>query len=209
MTFEEIAATVRERTQKMHEAREAGLSQCRLVIQNSSKAIRHMHRHEFGEADKKLAEATRLAESARAAMKGFGEIYYAGYLHDAEKELVEAYAVRAMLQGQPLPLPDELGVGVMAYLNGMGEASSECRRSVLDEARKGDPAKAEKLLEEMEAIYDELITFDYADSMTGGLRRTCDALRAVLERTRNDLTASADQRLLVEELRKTQSRLES
>jgi len=49
----------------------------------------------------------------------------------------------------------------------------------------------------MDAVYDLLILFDYPDAITGGLRHRVDALRAVLERTRGDLTNSLQaQRLL-------------
>ena len=49
---------------------------------------------------------------------------------------------------------------------------------------------AERLLGDMEDVYDLLVTIDYPDAVTAGLRRTADALRAVLERTRSDLTTS-------------------
>ncbi len=40
----------------------------------------------------------------------------------------------------------------------------------------------------MDDVYALLVTIDYPDAVTGGLRRTTDALRAVIERTRGDLT---------------------
>lgn len=186
----------------MHDAREEGLSSCRLLIQTSARCIRHIHRHQFSEAEGLLKEAKSIAARAQEVLKPFPELYHAGYLHDAEKEMVEAAAVLAIVQRVPYPKPDQLGVGVMSYLNGMGEAASECRRFALDEMRKGRVEEAERILEHMETVYDDLITFDYADSMTGGLRRTCDALRPVIERTRSDLTATASQRELIEELKK-------
>ena len=199
--WNEIVVNIKERAQTMHLAREQGLTKTRLVIQTSAKCIRHVHRHQFDEAARLLSEAKALAEEAREQLRPFGELFYAGYLHDSEKELVEAAAVLAIVHGTPFPGPNDLGVMIMSYLNGMGEAASECRRFALDEMRKGRVNEAERILGLMEAIYDELITFDYSDSMTGGLRRTCDALRAVIERTRSDLTATATQRELVEELR--------
>jgi translin len=201
-------STLKQRATEMHEARESGLAQCRKLIQTCARCIRHVHRHQFEEAERLLAEAKQMAESARASLKPYGELYFAGYLHDAEKEMVEAAAVLAMVHDRPYPTQSELGVLVMSYLNGMGEAASECRRFALDEMRKGRLDEAERILVQMETIYDDLITFDYADSMTGGLRRTCDALRAVIERTRSDLTATASQHELVQELRITRDRLD-
>ena len=42
----------------------------------------------------------------------------------------------------------------------------------------------------MDEVYALLITVDYPEALTGGLRRTTDALRAVLERTRGDVTTT-------------------
>jgi translin len=83
----------------------------------------------------------------------------------------------------------------------MAEAASECRCYVLDLMRKERLDEAERLLEAMEDIYDDLITFDYPDALTGGLRRSCDALRAVIERTRSDVTSTLSQHELLRELR--------
>jgi len=209
MNWDQIVSGIREEAQKMHECREVGLTKTRLVIQTSAKAIRSIHRHEFDAAERLLGEARDLAGVARDALKPFGEIYYAGYLHDSEKELVEAHAVYAIVRQLDWPTPTSLGVGIMAYLNGMGEAASEVRRFALDEMRRGKMDESERILKQMEVIYDDLITFDYSDSMTGGLRRTCDALRAVIERTRSDLTATASQRELVAELQATREALKT
>jgi translin len=198
--WEEIVGDLKDRAQGMHEAREAALVQCRKLGQLAAKSIRHVHRHQFDEAQRLLEEAKAVAEQARAILKPFPELNPA-YLHDTEKEMVEAAAVLAIVHGQPYPTARELGAQVMSYLNGMGEAASEVRRFALDEMRRGNLEQAEQILAQMETIYEDLITFDYADSMTGGLRRTCDALRAVIERTRSDLTATASQQELVRELR--------
>ncbi len=206
-SWESIARDLRASAERMHEAREVGLAKCRTLIQTSAKCIRHVHRHQFDEAERLLVEAKRIATEARAALAPFPSVMHAGFLHDAEKEMVEAACVLAMVRGLPLPDPGELGAMAMSYLNGVGEAASECRRFALDEMRRGHLDVAEGLLGAMEAVYDELITFDFPDSMTGGLRRTCDALRAVVERTRSDLTATASQQELIRELRETRRRL--
>jgi translin len=206
-TWDGIVEDLKGRAQLMHEARESGLVKTRSLVQHSARCIRHIHRHQFEEADRLLADAKRIAAEAQEALKPYPELYHAGYLHDSEKEMVEAAAVLAIVRGEALPGPDELHCGIMAYLNGMGEAASEVRRYALDEMRRGNLDSAEKILVQMETIYEDLITFDYADSMTNGLRRTCDALRAVIERTRSDLTATASQRALVEELQRTREAL--
>ena len=202
-----IVSELRDKAQAMHQGREAGLVKCRALVQASSRCIRHIHRHQFAEAEQLLAQAKSIAADAREALKPFPELYHAGYLHDSEKEMVEAAAVLAIVSGAAYPTPQELGAGTMAYLNGMGEAASEVRRYCLDLMRSGDLQASEEILLQMETIYDDLITFDFPDAMTGGLRRTCDALRAVIERTRSDLTATASQHELVRELRATREKL--
>lgn len=205
--WEQIVEELRAHTQGMHEAREVGLARCRKLIQLSSKCIKHVHRRQFDTAEALLMEAKEMSVAAREALQPHPELYYAGYLHDADKEMVEAAAVLAIVHGRPYPGPDDLGARPMAYLNGMGEAASEVRRFALDEMRAGRHAEAESILSQMESIYDELNAFDFPDSMTGGLRRTCDSLRAVIERTRSDLTASVSQKSLVDELRATRDAL--
>jgi translin len=202
-----IVDGLRADAQRMHEAREGALSRCRLLIQTCAKCIRHLHRGQFDEARSLLESAKAAAKAAREPIRAIPEIYYAGYLQDAEKELVEAAAVFAMITGEPFPRPADLGVGLVPFLHGMGEAASEVRRYALDELRKGRAENAETILVKMETIYDDLITFDFPDGMTGGLRRTTDALRAVIERTRSDLTATAVQHRLIEELQATREHL--
>jgi translin len=200
-TWDQTVLELKERAQGMHEAREAALGHCRKLGQLAARSIRHVHRHQFDEAESLLEQAKQAAEAARASLRPFPELNPA-YVHDSEKEMVEAAAVLAIVRGLPYPTPQELGAQVMSYLNGMGEAASEVRRFALDSIRHGKVDEAEAILGQMEMIYEDLITFDFSDAMTGGLRRTCDALRAVVERTRSDLTLTTTQQALTEELRR-------
>jgi translin len=72
----------------------------------------------------------------------------------------------------------------------MAEAATELRRHLLDRLREGKLERANALLNAMDDAYGLLVSFDYPDAVTSGLRRQVDALRAVLERTRGDLTTS-------------------
>ncbi|MCX7687529.1 MAG: hypothetical protein N2045_06105 [Fimbriimonadales bacterium] len=194
--WSEIAERLRQQMEESHQAREAGLQHCRRAVQLCARAIRSLHRREFEACRDLLSQAHAEIQQARERLRPYPEVYYAGFLHDAEKEYVEGEVLYAIVLGNALPEPEELEVGIPAYLNGMAEAASECRRYVLDLLRAGEITHAETLLQVMDEIYDELITFDYPDALTGGLRRTCDALRAVLERTRADLTLTATQKQL-------------
>ena len=181
--------------------REEALRQSRELIRLSATTVRSIHRHEFENARQGLQEAAQRAAEIIALRESHPDIYYAGYAQDALKEYAEASLLLALVQGHPLPSFTELNIEVPAYLNALCEAASECRRHILDLLRAGETARAEKLLADMDDIYYMLVTFDYPDALTGGLRRSVDALRAVLERTRGDVTITAIQRELEEALR--------
>lgn len=185
----------------MHEAREQVLVRCRKLGQLSAKSIRHVHRHQFEEATALLSEAQAEAAAIRELLATQPNLN-PSYLHDTEKEMVEAACALAIVQNRALPSPAELGAQTMAYLHGACEAASEVRRFVLDLIREGKMSEAERILAQMDSIYEELVTFDLPDSLTNGLRRAVDALRAVLERTRSDLTLTVSQQNLIAELRR-------
>jgi translin len=171
-----------------HAAREVTLAACRQTIQCCAAAIRAVQREEFGTAERLIADAAAHLARADAAVAGHPDVRHGGYLHDAKKEFAEACCTLAFVRGDALPLPEEIGVDLPAYLNGIAEAASELRRHALDCLRADRLARAEELLVVMDEVYALLVTVDYPDAVTGGLRRTTDALRAVIERTRGDLT---------------------
>jgi translin len=148
-----------------------------------------------------LADCEQAVREAQAALAPYPGLAHAGFLHDAEKEYAEAVLTRALVDGEDLPDHVEVGVGLPAWLNGLAEAASELRRHLLDRLRDGETGTAEGLLGDMEDVYELLVGVDYPDAVTGGLRRTCDALRAVLERTRSDVTTTVLQLRLQEALR--------
>jgi translin len=183
-------AKAQEILEQKHEAREITLSASRRAIRACASSIRAVHRREFREARELIAEAAAYLAEADSALGGHSDVRYAGFLHDAKKEFAEANLTLAFVAGQPLPTADELGVDVQPYLNAMAEAASELRRQVLDCLRRDEGAEAERLLSLMDDVYGLLVTIDYPDALTGGLRRSTDALRAVLERTRGDVTTA-------------------
>jgi translin len=149
-----------------------------------------VHRLEPEKAGEFIAESEMAVREAQAALRPYPTVAYAGFLHDAEKEYAEAVLTRALVSGAALLDFQALGVGVPAWLNGLAEAASELRRHLLDRLRAGEVATAEELLERMEEVYEALVSVDFPDAITGGLRRTADSLRAVLERTRSDVTTT-------------------
>jgi translin len=185
-----IGAACRHTLEEKHRAREVVLGASRQAIQSSAASIRATHRGEFANAAALAGDArARLAE-ADAALTTQPDLRGNGPIHDARKEVAEAWLTLALVRGDPLPGPQELAVDASAYLNGMAEAASELRRQVLDCLRRGELARGEALMAAMDDVYSVLATIDYPDVVTGGLRRTTDGLRAVLERTRGDLTTT-------------------
>ncbi len=190
------AELARERLAGSHVAREVGLRLSRDLIRRSGESIRATHRNEFDRADAMLEEAQGLAVEMTGVLDGFPSVMYAGFAEDGLKEYVEASATLAFVRGGPLPSAEDLGVGPAAYLNGLAEAASEVRRYILDQLRRDEIERCEDLLGLMDDVYSVLVTMDFPDGLTRGLRRTTDALRAVLERTRGDLTVALRQRRL-------------
>jgi translin len=190
-----------------HQARERALPLCREALRHSANAVRATHRQDYDLAQELIDRARGLLADAKAGLRDHPDIYHAGFVHDAQKEYVEAHATLALIAGRVLPTPDGLDVELPAYLNGVGEAIGELRRHLLDRLRAGDVEHCEGVLSAMDDIYSALVTMDYPDAMTGGLRRTCDAMRAILERTRGDLTVSVRQRELERRLEDFDRRL--
>jgi translin len=171
-----------------HQAREVTLRASRETIQCAAASIRASQRGEYDRAEELAGDAADALARADAAVASHLDVRHGGYLHDAKKEYAEARITLAFVRGDPLPVPDELGVEAPAYLNGLAEAASELRRHILDCMRADRLERAEMLLATMDEVYGLLVTVDYPDAVTGGLRRTTDALRAVIERTRGDFT---------------------
>ncbi|MGE5335494.1 MAG: haloacid dehalogenase [Nitrososphaerota archaeon] len=177
-------------------ARERALPKSRAAIRLSANAIRAAHRGEFEQSTKLLGDAGNLLRDMALDLREHQDIFYAGFVADAQKEYAEAALTSALMQRQPPPTPDVLGVEWAPYLNGLGEAVGELRRYILDRMRQGRLAGCEELLSDMDEIYSQLITLDYPDAITGNLRRTTDAVRGILEKTRGDLTLAVSQERL-------------
>jgi len=200
--LDNISGVIRKDFQEKDAAREKSLPLCREAIRYCGNSIRAIHRQEFDKAKEMLGTARGLLIDAENSISNCSELRNTGFLHDAQKELAEGYATYALITREPLPTPDELGVEYAAYLNGLGEAVGELRRYLMDGLRKGDQSRGEDLLEAMDDIYNTLVTIDFPDAITGGLRRTTDMFRGVLEKTRSDLTLSIQQKSLENKLDK-------
>lgn len=192
-TLENVVSDIAARLDDKNAARERALSASRQIIRHAANAIRALHRGENDAARVLLDKTDKLLEELYFDLRTHQDIYFSGYVQDAQKEVAEAHLLFALVVGSPaLPKPEDIGVEDAPYLNGLGEAASELRRHILDILRRGggreQAVRAEQLLDTMDAVYSQLLTVDYPDALTGGLRRTTDLVRGVLERTRGDLT---------------------
>ena len=201
LDLSQVESWARDELERKNAAREQVLRWSRELVRACANSIRAVHRRELESAEERLGEARALNQRICQTLTGLGDLYWTGYVQDAQKELVEACATFALVTAAPLPDPAELGIAPAPFLNGMAEAVGELRRYVLDLLRRGELGRCEELLAAMDDIYSLLVTIDYPDALTGGLRRTTDSTRGILEKTRGDLTLALRQEALRDALR--------
>lgn len=200
-----IETWARAELDKKNAAREQVLRSSRDMVRACANSIRAVHRRDFPASQALLQQAHDLNAQISATLEGLADLYWTGYVQDAQKELVEACATYALVKGEPLPDPRVLGIAPAAFLNGLAESVGELRRYVLDMLRRGETESCEGFLGAMDDIYALLVTLDYPDALTGGLRRTTDSTRGILEKTRGDLTIALRQEALQAALQSLES----
>ena len=203
-----ITDEIRAEMEVTSSARDQAYQRSRALISVCARAIRAVHREEWDTAESLIEEAKEAKETLVADVEAHPSLYFAGYTQDAVKEYVEANLTYALIRERPLPTPTQLGAEGSTWLNGLAEAATELRRRILDIIRHGHSTEAERLLGQMDLIYSILVTFDFNDSTTGGLRRRTDTVRAVLERTRGDVTNSLRQAELESALKALEAKLQ-
>ncbi len=205
--LDDISEKIRQTFDARTAARDQALAQTRTLTRHCANAIRAVHRDERELALQHLQDAKKIADGLRVDLAEYTDLYYAGYTQDALKEYAEANIVFALVANGPLPYPEELGLEHATYLQGLAEAAGELRRRCLDILRHGHSEEAERLLSLMDDIYAVLVTMDYPDAITGGLRRLTDIVRGVTERTRGDMTISLRQAKLEQSMRELEEML--
>lgn len=207
--LDEIADRIRQAFDGRTKARDELLSQARTLTRHCANAIRAVHRDAVDEASQQLAEARTLIDKMRQIESLYPELFFAGYTQDAFKEYAEANLTAAFIQSKELPTPEELGLEPAVYLQGLAEAAGELRRRCLDMLLKENPEEARRMLVIMDDIYAVLVTMDYPDAITGGLRRLTDLARGIIERTRGDLTISLRQGQLEKSLHEFEEQMKT
>jgi translin len=194
----EIVTAIRERLDAKDALREQVLPIARQLIRESATLIKNVHRREWDEAAQRRTTLLQTVATLRTQLSAVPDLWFAGFVQDALKEVAEACLVYALLRDEPVPTPEALGIDDAPYLNGLLEAMGELRRAILDAIRAEDLPRAERLLSVMDEVYFLAITFDQSDAITQGVRRRTDTLRALLERTRSDVTLATQYRKLAQ-----------
>ncbi|MCS3920770.1 hypothetical protein Q2T83_08785 [Fervidibacter sacchari] len=195
-SLSEILTSIRQRLDRKEEMREQVLPLARQLIRESAALIKNAHRKEWDEAQSRRKVLLEAVADLKAKLVEAPDLWFAGFVQDALKEVAEACIVYAFLRDEPVPSPEDLGIDDAPYLNGLLEAMGELRRAILDAIRSEDLSTAEKFLAVMDEVYFAAMTFDQSDAVTQGVRRRTDALRAILERTRSDITLAYQYRKL-------------
>jgi len=198
--LESLSDRIRESFERQNEIRDEALAQSRNLIRYAARAIRAIHRDDTTLAQENLAQADELAAALRTGLANEPDLYFTGYAQDALKEFCEAHLTVATILDQDWPSPEDLQVEFATYLNGMSEVVGELRRRIMDLMRAGHSPEVERLLEVMDDIYALLVTMDYPDALTYGLRRRTDIARSIIERTQADVTISYRQQLLEKQI---------
>ena len=206
-SLDTICDAIREDFDRRTKVRDEALAQARQLTRHASLAIRAIHREEEGEAFEQLQAAKSIVQKLRQDLKDDADLYYSGYTQDAIKEYVEAELTVALIKDRPLPTPEMLGAEYATYLGGLAETLGELRRRCMDLLRPGYSKEVERLLLWMDDIFTQLITMDYPDAITQGLRRKTDLARGIVERTRADITVSFRQNELEDALGKLSQQL--
>jgi translin len=205
--LDEIIERIHESFEDRTKVRDQALKQTRMLTRHCANTIRAVHRDDHKLASEHLKEASTLVEELNKIKDDYTDIYFAGYTQDALKEYAEANITQALINQKSLPTPEELQLEYATYLKGLAETAGELRRRCMDILRHNHIEEAERLLSNMDEIYAVLVTMDYPDAITGGLRRLTDIVRGVTERTRGDLTMSLRQTRLEKRLQAFEERI--
>jgi translin len=189
-SLEEIDKSLKD----VQERREKLIKGTRDVVMLCSKSIVALHHGQLDDARGKMDQARAMLEEFRKYAKQ--DLYR--YIAVAEQELVEAYALRAVMEGAPLPAMKDLQVTGESYLTGLLDCVGEIKRLVYDRMRSGNERHAEKLFATMEEIYNAIYPFAVYDNIVSGLRKKLDVARMLIEDIRAVVTEESRRRVLMD-----------
>jgi translin len=188
--------------------REAALRFSRDIIICCRRAIQHLHRGLMSEAEGFIGQAGSMLAELRKATSSHQDIFYAGYVENAEQEYVEASCLMSIMQGKDLPTPEALQTTSSSYLMGLCDVVGELRRAALDFMLTGETKKATEYLKFMDQIYDAVMGFDYPSGLVP-IKKRQDVIRSLVEKTRGELVVVASEQRMEERSREVHGLLES
>ncbi|NPA75183.1 MAG: translin family protein [Euryarchaeota archaeon] len=200
MELGEIAKAIESELDDKDSVREIAIKSSREIIRVASEIIMKLHRREeCMEALRKIKEEVWHLKSL--LLNEYPDLFYAGFVQNALQEYVEAMLLYHYLQSGELPGHQELNVNPGAYLLGAGDLVGELRREVLESLRNGDFTRAERDLSMMEKLYEMLMLFNYPSGLVP-IKQKQDMARALVEKTRGEITIATMNRNLEEKMRK-------
>ena len=178
----------------VQDRREKLIKGTRDVVMLCSKSIVSMHHGQLEDAKNKMDQAKAMLEEFREYARH--DLYR--YIAVAEQELVEAYALKSVMEDKPMPSMRDLNVTGESYLTGLLDCVGEIKRLVYDSMRSGKGKDAEKLFATMEEIYNAIYPFAVYDNIVSGLRKKLDVARKLIEDIRATVTEESRRKALIE-----------
>jgi len=207
MELADILNSIRDEIDADDQIREKVLPLSRTAVRKCSESIKMTHKKEFAKAKALVEEAHDIITAAMSEMPDSTFVSKSKAMDIAYQELTEAANVLSLIEYGKYTPPEKYQIPSRPYLNGLADVIGELRRSSLDSLRHDDVNKAEQLLNLMEEVLEALQSFDYPNALVPDLRRKCDVGRALVERTRGDLTRAVGQSRLVKELADFEKRI--
>lgn len=195
--LEKVISKIETELDEKDQIREVALKSARAVARMAGAILRGLHRGEDGKAE--LVELKDEVMRLSSLLADHPELEHAGYVESAFQEYAEVGIVMALQERDDVPAPEELGIGSVPYLLGLGDTVGELRRFCLDELKQGRVARANHYLETMEDILTAIMRFDYPEAIVP-LRHKQDIARSLLEKTRGEVAVAASTRNLHEKI---------
>jgi translin len=201
MILQDILDSFRREIDSDDKVREKALQLSREAVRRCSESIKMTHRGQMTEAENLVQQAHELIVEAAEEVSGSEFLSRSRLLDTAYQELAEAANLIALLDGGNFVTPEKYGIPSRCYLTGLADLIGELRRHTLDMLRENQVERGEQILKLMEAILDDLQSFDYPNALVPDLRRKCDVGRSLIERTRGDVTRAVGNERLIRELK--------
>ena len=201
MSLQDILNALRKEIDSDDKVREKTLQLSREAVRRCSESIKMTHRGQMTEARNLVQQAHELIVQAAGQVSGSEFLSKSRLLDTAYQELAEAANLISLLESGDFVAPEKYGIPSRPYLTGLADVIGELRRHTLDMLRNDQAERGEQVLRLMEAILDDLQSFDYPNALVPDLRRKCDVGRSLIERTRGDVTRAVGNERLIRELK--------